>query len=502
MAIAAESSDIELIKRSVTREDYEKSTQSGGVGTADTLMHVLIGDAGLFNNTGSGLPAYWMRQRDYVLLTAPRLCSIWGSAVNKAITKVFAPGFRIEDSADSKRRIDAGQDLMNYADGSSWVQWGFRHLQDVYGTDNGAFAEIVRSSSAAGSKILGIMHLDSMRCTRTGFPDYPVLYTDDYGKEHALRSEDVLHYSDMPSSRAHLHGVGLCAADRAWDAIVKLAAVETYFREKVTGNRALAIHIVSGITKTKLQTAMASADAEQEEKGFFVYKGSLVIPSLDTDKPPSVVTIPLAEIPDGFDVKSERDSAYLEIVNSLGIPLQDVQPLSGQGLGTGTQTVILDEAAEGMGPGAAWRNWWEFVTSFRLMAQSTTFHFSTNDIRDQQARAEVMKLRAEARQVMVKTGEITAAQSLNMAVDSKDAPPEFLPQDETQGATVSSNEKTTGAEVTDQNPNLLLQRLLQQPLTASNMPQPVVKSLDLDLTLALAIGQLEQVIHDSAVDFA
>jgi hypothetical protein len=508
----------ELIRNSVTKQDYERSVHSGGIGFGDGLMHILIGDTGLFGGRGTGLPGYWTPERDIALLATQRMCSIWPSVVNKAITKLIAPGFRIEDSDDSQRRTTAGQDLMNMADASSWIQFGFRHLQDVFLTDNGAMVEIIRSSSARGSKILGIMHLDSLRCKRTGFPDYPVLYTDDYGREHPIRAEDILMYSDQPSARAHMHGVGLCAADRAYDAIVKLASVETYFREKVTGNRALAIHIVSGISKAKLKSAMESADQEQEEKGFFVYKGSLVIPTMDTDKPPSVITIPLAEIPDGFVVTEERDSAYLEIVNAIGMPLQDVKPLSGQGLGTGTQTVILDEASEGQGPGAAWRAWWEYVTSFRLMAKTTTFHFATNDIRDQKAKAEVAQIRAGTRQQMVVTGEITPAQSLNMAVDAGDAPREFLPDDETPGGSLDNNEKET-PDVADRQ---LLQTLLASPIAGGTVqpiqtlaqkqqpPQPAApgsalgtqprtKSVD---TLAVYIGAIEQELSDANIQLA
>jgi hypothetical protein len=450
-----------LIAHSVTRQDYERTALAGGVG-ANTL-HVFLGDAGAFSTT-PGLPAYWCRQRDQVLAATLRMCSIWPSAVNKAITKQVALGWRIEDSQESQRRLDHGQDLLLSADATDWVQFGFRHLQDVYLCDNGAFIEVVRASNARGSRIIGLMHLDSMRCTRTGYPQYPVLYQDDYGKEHALRADQVLSYADMPSPRATTHGVGMCAADRAFDAIVKLASVETYFREKVTGSRTLAIHIVSGISKEKVQQAMTSADQAQQDKGFFVYKGSVVIPTLDVEKPPSVVTIPLAEIPDGFDAKTERDATYLEIVNALGIALQDIQPLSGQGLGTGTQTVILDEAAEGMGPGVAWRKWFEHMMSFRVLAKSTTFHFATNDVRDQQAKAEVAKVRADTRAVQVKTGEITPAHALNMAVDIGDAPREFLPEDETQGGVLTDNEKApSDAEIA----------AVVQPLAPPAAPVPV-----------------------------
>lgn len=437
----------DLIKHSVTRADYERDVLAG------QTMHVFLGDLNALNHVGAraGLPAYWSPARDRVLTSTMHMCSIWPSAVNKAITKAVALGWRIEDSNESQRRQQHAQDLLLWADASDWITFGARHLQDVYLTDNGGFIEVVRSSNARGARIIGLMHLDSLRCTRTGHPEYPVLYCDDYGVEHALRRDQVLFYADTPSPRAMMYGVGQCAADRAFDAIVKLAAIETYFREKVTGSRTLAIHVVSGLSKDKLKSALDSADQDQQDRGFMVYKGSVVVPTLNPEVTPSVVTIPLAEIPDGFDAQQERDAAYLEIVNALGIALQDIKPLSGQGLGTGTQSVILDEAAEGMGPGAAWRKWFEHAMTWKVLAQTTTFAFATNDIRDQKAKAEVAKIRADTRKTQVESGEITAQQALNIAVDVGDAPREFLPRDETEGAVVTDNEKAIPA--TDLAPN-------------------------------------------------
>jgi hypothetical protein len=425
----------DLIRHSVTAQDYDRNVNGGGVGF--DALHIFLGDLNAFANSTPGLPAYWTRQRDYALSSTLRMCSIWPSMVNKAVTKQVALGWRIEDSEDSTRRTSAGQDLLTFADATDWIQFGSRHLQDVHLCDNGVFIEVVRAANARGSRILGLMHLDSFRCTRTGYPDYPILYQDDLGAEHALRADQVLSYADMPSPRATLHGVGMCAADRAFDAIVKLASVETYFREKVTGSRTLAIHIVSGISKEKLKQAMTTADQEQKEKGFFVYKGSVVIPTLDTEKPPGIITIPLAEIPDGFDVKTERDAAYLEMVNAAGIALQDIQPLSGQGLGTGTQTVILDEAAMGMGPGASWRKWFEHVMTFRV----------------------------QTRETQIKSGEITPAVARQIAADAGDLPKDLVGVDATPGGVLEDSEKPT-----EDTPNAQALALsAQQPTT---MPQP------------------------------
>ena len=367
---------------------------------------------------------------------------MWASALYKAITKKTARGWKISDVNESGLRIQRGQDLLHSADGTGWVPFISRHLQDYLTTDNGAFVEVVRTSSAAGSKILGLVHLDSLRCMRTGDLARPVLYRDDLGTEHELQAHQVLSFADMPSPRQTFHGVGRCAASRAWETILKLAAMETYFREKVSGTRNLAIHLVSGITKPQLQQALAQADAESAHKGHIVYRGAVIIPGLDTSASNvNVVSIPLAEIPDGFNVQDERRDAYLRYANALGVPVQDIQPLSGQGLGTGTQTEILDEAAAGQGL-AAWDAQWEHALSFRVLPASTTFSFATNDIRDQKAYAEVAKLRADERAARIASGELTVDEARQLAVDSGDLPAAMLAApDETPGGSLYDDQK-------------------------------------------------------------
>ena len=247
-----------------------------------------------------------------------------------------------------------------------------RHLQDFLTTDNGAFVEVVRATSARGSRIMGLMHLDSLRCMRTGDPQRPIIYEDTRGTMHEMRDYQVLHFADMPSPSATLNGVGRCAASRAWKTIHKLASVETYFRDKVSGRRHTAIHIVSGISRKQLDDALSTADADAAQKGRVAYLGAAIVPMLDAAATPGVITIPLAEIPDGFDIEQERKDSYLRYANAIGVPVQDIQPLSGQGLGTGTQTVILDEAAEGMGL-AAWRKQWEHALSLQVLPDATSF---------------------------------------------------------------------------------------------------------------------------------
>jgi hypothetical protein len=367
---------------------------------------------------------------------------MWAGALSKAITKYAARGFTVEDSGDSKQRVKRAQDLFMYAGGPDlWEAFIAKHLRNFLTTDNGAFVEIVRASSAYGSRIIGIMHLDSHRCTRTGDPEIPVLYRDKQSREHMLRSHQVMCFADMPDPGDSWNGVGLCAASRAWKTIAKMAAINTYLREKVTGDRVTSIYIVNGVTADQLQGALTTAEADKARKGFVMYKGALVLPVMDLSVPPTVVEIPLSEVPDGFNAKEERDDAYLVYANAIGVSVQDIKPLSGQGLGTGVQSVILDEVADAQGSLPVWAKAWLHMSNTWLLPATTTFSWNTNDVREQKAKADVKLVRAQTRTAQITSGEITPEEARQIAADDGDIPRELLVQDETPGDTVQDEEK-------------------------------------------------------------
>jgi aspartate-semialdehyde dehydrogenase len=140
-----------------------------------------------------------------------------------------------------------------------------------------------------------------------------------------------------------------------------------------------------------------------------------------------MVEVKLKELLSNFVPKDERDNGYLIYANNIGVPVQSIQPLSGQGLGTGTQTLVLDDAAKGQGAMPAFIKWWEQTVSDRVLPATTELQFEDeNDQRDQKAKAEVQKLRADTRAVQIQSGEISPAMARQLAVDSEDLPPEMV----------------------------------------------------------------------------
>jgi len=437
----------DVMKRSVTKDDSQKVQSNDGgftVVLGPSSIGSWLGGGGLLQGVAgaNGLPEYGTKAADMILSESVMIEDMWASAVSTAISKQTALGFEIEDTTESKRRIKQAQELMLNFDGNYTAGLG-KVLRDYLTTDNGGFIEVVRSSSAAGSKVIGLMHLDSLRCYRTGDPKYPVVYIDLKGYHHVMRAEDVLMFADTPSSRTLHYGMGYSAARRAFNTILKLTAIETFVREKISGARNLAIHIVNGITSDQLGQALSSSAAMQDQKGYVVYRGSTIIPMIRNETP-SIATIPLAEIPDGFNAEAERRDAYLRYANALGIFVGEIQPLTGQGLGTGTQSVVLEEAAEGRGL-ASFRKQFALAITHQVMPDAVTFYVAASDQKDKRDRAQTLQAWANALKPLIDSQVISPVQGLNVLVDEGYMPREFLATDSTAGGVVTDTENVENA---------------------------------------------------------
>lgn len=425
-------------KNSVTRSDYLAAADAG-------VWYWTVSDPGAMLSPTPQLPIHGTRGRDAVLTATLDLEDMWASAVAKAVTKIAVRGYEISDSNDSARRTEKGKALVMNFDGPSEYRSGMaKVVQDFLLCDNGWFVEIERESRSPASRPRALYALDSFRCYRTGNLDYPVIYVDMDGIFHKMRRDQVLFGSDLPSPRTRQWNVGRCAASRAFQTIIKLSAVETYFREKITGSRALALHFVTGVSKQQLLDAMETSEAEKVRRGHVVYKGAVMIP-IQTDQAINIATIDLASVPDGFDVDQERRDAYLRYANALGVPVQDIQPLSGQGLGTGTQSIVLDEAAEGQGLAFFVKDFEDKINNL-VMPKTTVFSIKANDIRDQKAKADLDQVRANTVMALLGQqgqGAISQQMALQMLVDDGIVPREFLPEDVTpEGVLTDSGEQS------------------------------------------------------------
>ena len=460
--------------------------------------------------TYTDLPRYWTWRRDVALAATIHREDMWASAVGRTATKFAAHAFTIRDADDSQRKVAAAQALLKNADGGQgWVLFAEKLMQDLLTTDNGVFVRVRRAddkaetiklkesiayqkqtfdeaqvtSSSRGSKIVGLYHLDSLRCMRTGNLTYPVRYQPVMGAPQLLRWDQVLVYADQPSPRAELYGVGFCAASRAYKTIAKLAAMEQMIYEFLAGKGANKLSFLQGISEPTLKNLIKAGENDAQAKGLVYYLGT-ILGAIPSDTPLSLIEVILKQLPQGFVPKDERDNAYLIYANAIGVPVQDIQPLSGQGLGTGTQSVVLQEASRGIGL-ASFLKWWEQTVSDRILPATTELAFDNeNDLRDQQARAQAKQTRGADLVQRVTAQIISPAVARQLSADDGDLPQELLAKDVTPGGQIADDEKPQAQQTT--NP-AALELIASEPTEIA--PAGVGKSYDALYAAELAIAR-------------
>lgn len=424
----------DIVKHSVTESDV---MEYQGKGVINFVMPYFWATPRLFA-LPTDLPPYWSFQRDVTLRSTILFESFWACAVAIAATKVAAQSFDV--SGDVPARVKAAQRMMVQWGGNGYVPSQESGVLDFSTTDNGEFHEIVRVSSAAGSKIIGLVHLDSLRCQRTGDPSIPILFRDLKGGLHELKDYQVINLVDMPDPGYSWLGVGHSAAERAYNQVYKLAGIDRTLAEKVTGAGAHQLAFVQGMNPAQLAGVVTTADSESKAKGLQYYLGT-ILAGVMGDAPIDIKTLQLRGLPENFNRKIELDIALLAYANALGLVLTDLQPLSGQGLGTGKQAETIEDKARGRGIAARNKQLTQLLNEW-VMPDTVTFYFHERDYRDELQAANVAKEREFMRNSMILNGQLTAAQGLQMAVDLDDVPHEFLPVNATADDSLGDEERS------------------------------------------------------------
>lgn len=447
----------DLIQHSVTKNDQLNFDPGTGSPAVLNFFNISNGYNIPFGPLPE-LPEYWSLAREFVLRRTVFKEAYWSQAIGIAIAKVANKRFILKSQVPL-RAVRAHEMFLNANGQRGWKSYIKQDARDFLTSDNGTFTEIVRASSASGSKILGMVHLDSKRCRRTGVPETPVIYRDLNGAEHELQYWQVFSMADMDDSADSFFGIGLCAASRAYDVIRKWAAMERFTLEKVTGGRPLSLEFITGITEKQLQDAINTQVAERKARGGVTYGGVVLIPFMQKEGI-SHVSVPVQSLPDNFDRQEELNSTLLAYANSIGVDVQDLQPLTGSPLGTSMQSQVLADKADGKGIELYYGELTDKL-NLNMLDDSTTFYPLENDYRDQKQKADINKTIADFTDVNIKNGTMTAVQSIQYQVDNDALPKQFLPAPDTTPTVLISN---------DEKPDLDAQPLPGQPAPPTVAP--------------------------------
>lgn len=355
--------------------------------------------------------------RDLILRKTPRHEPFWAAGISKAAAKLAAKSFEVKGN-----RVERFKQLLVQWGGDGYVPSQKRGIRDYLTTNNGAFYEVVRASDSPVARTLGLVHLDSLRVVRTNDPNIPYLFRDLKNQYHELREDQVIALTDMPQTELAAFGRGVCAADDLYLQIYKMAVIVSYFIEKITGTGANVLDFITGINDPQVQSILTTAAQEAKARGQVYYQGH-VISAVLAQVEMKHVEIKLREIPDGYVKENEIDEALLAYAARIGLDPQDLKPgLMGTGaLGTGAQSVVLHEKQEGSTL-ATYEKELTHQIDYKVLPDRMSFTFSESDLREQAQKAQIGLVHAQTRQAQVTTGEITAQEARQLAIEAEDMP--------------------------------------------------------------------------------
>jgi len=308
--------------------------------------------------------------------------------------------FEWEIRGGGKKVEQAVTDILTAAiagDSFGWVPFMQKFSQDLYTTDNGGIIELIRDPGldansrfqGALAPVLGLAHLDSNQCTRTGNPEYPIVYTDRLGEKHKLRWYQVIPFSDYPSAIEKMNGVGICAVSRVLKMAQVMWATINYKDEKVSGRHYKQMHFVSGVSRQDIKDEMKRGQEDANNTGLLTFILPSILASLDPEKPVSTATIDLAGLPDGFDYDQDMKWYISSLALGFGVDYQEFAPLPGGNIGSSQQSMILHRKGSGKEPAVFMRLLSEGFANYGLLPRGVKMRFNDKDEQEALERQEV-----------------------------------------------------------------------------------------------------------------
>ena len=318
----------------------------------------------------------------------------------------------------SDRVVQAVTDMLNSAIAGQHIGWTMFELsgaQDLYGTDNGRFIELIRDPGidvnskfqAEKAPVIGIAHLDSNQCQRTGDPEYPVIYTDRNGKMHKMKWYEVIPYSEFPSPIEKMNGVGVCAVSRAIRLAQIMRSIMIYKDEKISGRQFKQLHLVSGVSNQSISDAMERGQEDADNQGAIRWVLPAIVASLDPEKPVSVASIDLASLPDGYNYDQEMQWYISGLALSFAVDYQEFAPLPGGNIGSSSQSQVLHRKATAKGPATYMKRLIESFKAYGVLPRGAEFVYGDIDEQEELEKQAVRTAAMEETSMSVRNGVLT-----------------------------------------------------------------------------------------------
>jgi len=302
------------------------------------------------------LPRWGSRRREQTLRGWERhpYNTMLQGAVGGFIKRVLATPWEIQGPPnDATGGVERWQEfLRDMQFGMGWAMGMGPFIRDFFRQDIGAFMEVIGPGNPANAMTgppVGMAYLDAMRCTPTGDPDFPVIYLSQDGKKHVMHRTRVFRLLDMPDSDETRPGpIGLCAVSRLAALIQREVLMGRYVEAFLDDKPKPGILLGRNISEGAWNAALLRYRETINRDDMGEWGKTVFISGLAVDQPIDLQPIAFTQAPEKFDFKVytvEIDVPMMAL--ALGIDPQDIWPLSGQKMGTNTQSEILHAKGQG-----------------------------------------------------------------------------------------------------------------------------------------------------------
>lgn len=318
---------VSTIEEDVKRAIAEGDSQEGVAATFPAASYIIA--------TGDLVPPWWSRLRDRELHRLVKQNNHLSGIAYAATTKLknIPISFVARNPAISAH-VTYAEQFTEMARLASEFGAGLRKalekfLYDYFIFDNGAFFEVLGDGPGDGPIIgpsHGVRHLDSLRCTRTGDPIYPVIYeTAKTNKRYKLYFTRVIMLSQQTSGISTMNGVGFSAASRSFEVGQVLSDQLEYKLEKMGSRPSSKIIVAPGIDTNSVIKAFMMAEELMDSLGLRRYAKTVVIGG-DADIDVRAVDLNNFE---PFDEETGTLMAMYALSYIWGLDVRDLWPIQG-----------------------------------------------------------------------------------------------------------------------------------------------------------------------------
>ena len=394
----------------------------------------------LFAVRGAGLISpWWSKQRDSELRrfwkTVDHLAGAVYTFQSRLITIPFQVLPRDKTIKAHVRQAKEFTDMLVYQSefGDGWGSYYSKFILDLLSQDNGAMGEIIGEGRPDGPIVgmpTGVAHLDSWRCTRTGDPEFPIIYQDTDSKRYKLHYTRVAFSSQMPSPSATMKGVGFCAISRCINIAQNILDMMTYKQEKLGSRPQRSLMVTSGgLDPEVVQSAFIRAESVMQSQQLKRYSKVVVIGHEDMPDA-KLDLIDLASVPDGFDEREAMVLGMAAMALAFGMDARELFPAMSIGA-TRAEALIQHMKQRGKGLGQV-LEMTERLFDYKVLPAHLMMVFDYQDDAQDKQVADIKLKRTErhekdltagsidirtVREQMVTDGDITQDQFMAMELD-------------------------------------------------------------------------------------